>query len=603
VKTDEVPAGRSSGWPVVHQVYTGVIGILAITIAVLLYLRFAPEKRERAEPVPEKSIAVLPFTNLSSDQQNAFFAEGIQDDILTSLARIAELKVISRNSVSSYQANAPRDTRSIAGALGVAYLLEGSVRGERNHFVVNVQLIDARDDRQVWAEHYDRKLEDSLGLQGELAAEIANTLHATLSPEEKTRVQQKPTNNADAYALYLRASALEHKPDTLLQDYQAAVELYSQAIALDPSFALAHARLASTCAAIFHFHEPLDNWASKARAESAAALRLDPNLAEGHVAQGLCLYWMDQNYEAALAEFSRAAQLAPNDGHVVALIAALKRRRGRFHEAISQYEQAAKLDPRNPNVARNLVYTYSALRDWNQASKAAKRWQQIAPDSLIAKIQIGYLDFFIGGGTQRLRRILAEIPLDHDPDGVVTAARWDAAMIARDFPAAEEALRNSSRLTIDYLNGGATPRAFLAGCIPLARGDAARSKPLLEKARADFADAVQESPFTAEAHANLGLVDAFLGRREEAIAEGRRAAELKPIEKDAVDGAIVLCQLALIYARVGENNQAIPLLQRLLQTPGTIDSADYSITPNDLRYRWEWDPLRSDARFNKLLKP
>jgi|KBSMisStaDraftv2_1062788.scaffolds.fasta_scaffold13566_4 TolB-like protein/Flp pilus assembly protein TadD len=602
VKTDEIPTGKTSGWPVVHQIYTGVIGILAITIAVLLYLRFSSDKRQRAEVVPEKSIAVLPFANLSSDKENAFFAEGIQDDILTSLARIGELKVISRNSVNSYQATAQRDTREIGGALGVAYLLEGSVRGERNHFVVNVQLIDAREDRQVWAEHYDRKLEDSLGLQGELATEIANTLHATLSPEEKTRVTQKPTNNADAYALYLRAFGLEHKPDTLLQDYKEAVELYGQAIALDPSFALAHARLATTCAAIFHFHEPLDSWASKARAEAAAALRLDPNLAEGHVALGLCLYWMDQNYDAALAEFATAARLLPNDSDVVALIAALKRRQGQFRDAIAEYERAAKLDPRNPNVARNLVYTYSALREWKQAGKAADRWQEIAPDSLIAKIQIGYLDFFTGGSTQRLRRILADVPAENDPDGVVTAARWDAAMIARDLPAAEEALKNSPRLTIDYLSGGATPRAFLAGCIPLARGDLASARPLLEKARADFAGAVQESPSSAEAHANLGLVNAFLRRKEEAIAEGRRAAELKPIEKDAVDGAIVLCQLALIYARVGENDQAIPLLERLLKTPGTIDSADYSITPNDLKNRWEWDPLRGDPRFKKLVR-
>ena len=601
VKTEELPAGKTTGWPVVHRFYTAIIGILAIAIAFLLYLRFAPSQRTPADSIPEKSIAVLPFSNLSDDKENAFFAQGIQDDILTSLARIGDLKVISRTSVMSYREAAKRETRDIGRALGVAYLLEGSVRGERNHFVVNVQLVDARKDRQVWAEHYDRKLEDSLGLQGELATEIANTLHATLSPEEKARVAHQPTSNADAYALYLRAFGLEQKPDTLLQDYKTAVQLYAQAIALDPDFALAHARLACTSAAIFHFHEPLEEWASKARVEAANALRLDPKLAEGHFALGLCLYWLDDSYDAALAEFTLASHLAPNDTDVAGLIAALKRRKGQFREAIAEYERVAKLDPQNPNIVRNLVYTYSALRQWPEAREAAERWRAMAPDSLVAKIQTGYLDFFSQGRTRTLRRLLAEIPAGLDPDGLVTGARWDVAMIERDFATAESVLRSSPRSTIDYLNGGNTPRTFLAGCIPLARGNRAAALPLLEQARAEFAAAVEESPLIGEVHANLGLTCAYLGRKEEAIREGRRAVELRPIAKDAVDGAIMLCYLAVIYAQVGENDQALALLEQLLRTPGAVDSTNYSMTLNDLRYRWEWDRLRSDPRFQKLL--
>ncbi len=602
VKTDELPAGKSTGWPAIHRVYTAIIGILAIAIAVLLYLRFSPGQREPAEVIPQKSVAVLPFSNLSNDKENAFFAEGIQDDILTSLARIGDLKVISRTSVMPYQASGgPRKTREIGQTLGVAYLLEGSVRGGRNHFVVNVQLINAREDRQVWAEHYDRKLEDSLGLQGELATEIANTLHATLSPEEKARVTQKPTTNADAYALYLRAFGLEHKPDTLLQDYKLAVQLYRQAIELDPDFALAHARLACTSAAIFHFHEPLEEWASRARVEASTALRLDPNLAEGHFALGLCLYWFDDSYEGASAEFAVAARLAPNDVDAAALSAAIKRRTGKFQEAIAEYERVARLDPQNPNIARNLVYTYSALRQWPQARRAAERWRTMAPDSLVAKIQTGYVDFFSNGKTRTLQRLLAQIPAGTDPDGIVTATRWDVAMIERDFSAAENALRDSPRTAIDYLNGGNTPKSFLAGCIQLARGDRAAAQPLLEQARAQFAEAVEQSPLIAEVHANLGLASAFLGRKEEAIREGRRAVELKPIAKDAVDGAIMLCYLAVIYAQTGENDQAFPLLEQLRTTPGAVDSANYSMTLNDLKYRWEWDALRKDPRFQKLL--
>jgi TolB-like protein/Flp pilus assembly protein TadD len=586
MKTDEVPPGKSIRWKAGRKIDFVIIGVLALAIAFLLYLRFAPSHRQdRAAEIPEKSIAVLPFANLSDDKENAFFAEGIQDDILTSLSRIGDLKVISRTSVMPYRADPgkERNTREIGESLGVAYLLEGSVRGERSHFVVNVQLIDAREDSQVWAEHYDRTLEDSLGLQGELAAEIANKLHATLSPEEKARVAHKPTTNADAYALYLRAFGLEHKPDTLLQDYKVAVQLYSQAIALDPDFALAHARLACTSAAIFHFHEPLEEWASKARVEAATALRLDPNLAEGHYALGLCLYWFDDSYEAAMAEFAVAARLSPNDTDVTGLIAAIKRRQGQFHDAIAEYERAAKLDPQNPNITRNLVYTYSALRQWPEARRAAERWRQMAPDSLVAKIQMGYLDFEITGKTDSLQRLLAQIPAGTDPDGIVTATRWDVATIERDFAGAENILRSSPRPTLDYLNGGDTPKTLLEGCTQLARGNPAAAQPLLDQARVEFAAAVEESPLIANVHANLGLVCAFLGRKEEAIGEGRRAVELRPISKDAVDGAIMLCYLAVIYAQTGENDQAITLIRQLLQTPGAVDSVSYSITINDLK--------------------
>jgi len=601
VKTSAVPIGKSPGWPLIHRIYTAVIGILAIAIAVLIYLRYRPSQPAAADDIPEKSIAVLPFANLSDNKENAFFAEGMQDDILTSLSRIGDLKVISRTSVLSYRDAKQRKSREIAQALGVAYLLEGSVRGERSHFVVNVQLVDARKDSQVWAEHYDRTLEDSLGLQGELATEIANTLHATLSPEEKARVAHKPTRNADAYALYLRAFGLEHRPDTLLQDYKIAVQLYSQAIALDPDFALAHARLACTSAAIFHFHEPLEEWASKARIEAASALRLDPKLAEGHFALGLCLYWLDDSYDAALAEFAVAAGLAPNDTDVAGLIAAIKRRKGQFRDAIAEYEKAAKLDPQNPNITRNLVYTYSALRQWPEARRSAERWRQMAPDSLVAKIQTGYLDFFSVGDARPLQRLLAQIPAGVDPDGVVTGARWDVAMLERDFAAAENVLRASPRAQVDYLNGGNTPKTFLAGCISLARGYPDKAQPLLEQARVEFAEAVEQSPLVGGVHANLGLVCAYLGRKEDAIREGRRAVELKPISKDAVDGAIMLCYLAVIYAQTGEKDQALTLLERLLKTPGTVDSVSYSITLNDLRYRWEWDHLRGDPRFQKML--
>lgn len=578
-----------------------IIGVLLLVIAMLIYQRL-PFRALTGEKIPSKSIAVLPFENLSEDPENAFFADGIQDDILTNLAKISDLRVISRTSTERFRGQQKtRGLREIAQTLGAANILEGSVRRAGNRVAVNVQLIEARNDRQIWGQHYDRTLEDSLGLQGELSAEIADALHATLSSEEMERVKRKPTSNAEAYALYLRAFELEHRPDTLLRDYQKAVELYGQAIALDPNFALAHAHLASTSAAIFHFHEPLESWATKARAEAAAALRLDPNLGEGHFAQGLCLYWLDESYDAALQEFAIAVRLAPNESDIAALIAAVQRRQGKWEEAIASYEGVEKLDPQNPNVARNLVYTYSALRRWPEATRAVKRWQRMAPDSLVAKVQSGYLEFFQGRGTGALTSLLAQIPPGTDPDGLVTASRWDVAMIDRNFNAAENALKQSPLGAVDYLNGGSTPKTFLAGYTIFARDGLAAARPLLEQARSEFAAAAEAAPSIAESHANLGLVAAFLGQKEEALREGRRAVELKPLAQDAVDGAIMLCYLAVIEARVGENDAAMAHLERLVQTAGTIDSAFYSLTANDLKYRWEWEALRNDPRFRRLL--
>jgi serine/threonine-protein kinase len=550
----------------------------------------------------EKSIAVLPFENFSDEKENAFFADGIQDDILTSLAQIEGLRVISRTSVMGYRApKAFLNLRDISKALGVNNVLEGSVRREANRVVVTVQLIDARHDRHLWANRYDRPLADSLGLQGELAAEIADALRVTLSPAEKARVQTKPTGNTDAYVVYLQANQIQRNPDTLLEDFKKAEQLYRQAITLDPNFALAHARLASTQAQIFHFYEPLDTWKSKARAEAETALRLQPNLAEAHVALGQWAYWMDQNYDQALQEFDTALHLSPNNGDVGELIAAIKRRQGHWQEALEAFERSQKIDPQNPNIVRNILFTNTALRHWSDASRWAERMRAMAPASLVAKTQSGYVDFWSKGDMRSLKSLLSQVPAGTDPDGAVTSCRWDVAMIERDFSAASTALQTSGATEVSYTNAGTTPKSFLEGCIALAQGDKAKADKAFELSRPTFEKAVEEAPLNADRHANLGWFYAFMGRKDDAIREGRRAVELKPESKDAVDGAIMNCYLALIYARLGEKDLALPLIERLLKTPGAVDSVDYSITANDLKFRWEWDPIRNDPRFQKLI--
>ncbi len=533
-------------------IFGSLIAIVAIGLGLFL-LRDRLLRRPIETQMDAKGIAVLPFENFSDDKENAFFADGIQDDILTSLARIKDLRVISRTSVMGYRGAAVRSLREIGQALGIANILEGSVRREGNRVVVTVQLIDALKDRHLWANRYDRTLADSLGLQGELAAEIAEALRVTLSPDEKARVETKPTENAEAYVFYLRANQIARNPDTLLEDFKKAEQFYVQAITLDPKFALAHARLASTRAQIYHFYEPLDSWKSKARAEAELALRLQPNLAEAHLALGQCDYWIDQDYERALVEFGTAAVLAPSDGEVGQLIVSIERRQGKWEESLETFAKNQKLDPQNPNIVRNLLFTNTALRRWPEASRWAAQMRTMAPASLVAKIQSGYVEFCWKGDTGPLKAILGEVAAA-DPGGEITSCRWDVAMIDRDFGAARGVLQNSDLSELSYTNAALTPKSFLQGLIELAEGKRAQAQKLFELARPSFEKAVEEAPLSADRHANLGWFYAFAGRKDEAIREGRRAVELKPESKDAFDGAIMNCYLALIYARVGEKN-------------------------------------------------
>jgi TolB-like protein/class 3 adenylate cyclase/Tfp pilus assembly protein PilF len=551
--------------------------------------------------IPEKSIAVLPFENRSANKENAYFADGVQNEILTNLAKIADLRVISRTSVMQYKSGAARNAREIGQQLGAAHLLEGSVQRSGNRVRVTAQLIDAQTDTHQWAEHYDRDLADVFAIQSEIAKAIADQLKARLSREERARVDDKPTENTDAYTFYLRANQLSRNPDTLLQNYKAAEQLYMQAIALDPNFALAHARLASISAEIFHYYEPIDTWRTQARNEAEIALRLQPNLAEAHFALGQVIYWMDQDYEQALKQFEVATRLSPSNEDAARLIAAIKRRQGKWKEALEAYERVAKLDPQNPNAVREVLFTNTAMRRWPEAARWGERMRAMAPASLVAKVQSGYVDFWWKGDTRLLKSLVDQVPAGVDPDGAVTSCRWEIAMLRRDYSSAKSILDTSSVNELSYTNAGTTPKIFFEGCVYLAKGDDVNAQKAFELARPIFEAAVEEAPASADRHAILGWLYAFMGRKDDAISEGQRAVALKPESKDAVDGVLMNCYLALIYARTGKSDLAIPLVERLLGTPGAIDSADYSISLNDLKYRWEWDPLRSDPRFQKLI--
>jgi len=597
-RTEEVPPEASVKRQTGQRLNTLIIAVLGCAVAFLLYQRFHPD--ETPAGIPEKSIAVLPFQNFSDDKENAFFADGIQDDILTSLAKIRDLKVISRTSVMPYRGAAKSNLPQIAQALGVVNVLEGSVRRGEGRVVVSVQLIDARSDRHLWAKRYDRPLADSLGLQGELASEIASELRATLSPEEKDRVETKPTENPDAYVLYLKARAYESNPDRLFEDFELAERLYSEAIQHDPSFALAYARLSATLARIYQWFDPTDERKAQIKKNADKALGLKPDLGEGHLALGLYYYWTETNYDKAVEQFRIAAAALPNDSEIGYVSAAIRRRQGKLKENLELLKKSQTVDPGNANVASEIAFTYAFVHDWRQAAQMYDRVVALAPDSANFKINRAYIDLYENGKTDALKATLAEIPVGVDPSGLVTRARWDLAMLERDYAAAERAMA-SYPLDVFQSDGMPMPKSFFRGCTALARGDTSAAQSQFAMALPAFESAVQQAPSTGHRHANLGVLYSFMGRKEDAIREGRRAVELEPESKDAVLAPWMNGFLAMIYARTGELDSALPLLERGLSSAFPADNTNCSITYNDLRKRWQWDPVRNDPRFQKLI--
>ena len=330
-------------------------------------------------------------------------------------------------------------------------------------------------------------------------------------------------------------------------------------------------------------------------------MRLQPNLGEGHAALGLYLYYEEADYRGALRELGLAAEALPNDGDVGLYIAAVLRRQGSWAEAIAAYKHAEAIDPRNQITLYDASQTYFGLRDWNNALRGLDRVLQLAPDSVNVKIQRGYTEFLAKGSTASIKTALESIPANVDPDGVVTFARWDVALIDRDPVAADRVLASSRLETFVSPTGVPLPKSYLQGCIDLVRNDTARARIDFEAARPALEKTVADSLQDAVRHAQLGLLYGLMRRKEDALREGRRAVELKPIARDVIEGAVAQAFQALTFARTGETDKAVSELERLLTTPFAVDYADDSITLSDLRTRWEWDPLRNDPRFQKIL--
>jgi TolB-like protein/Flp pilus assembly protein TadD len=566
--------------------------VLVAAIAGLLYQRV--QRQHALANASDKSIAVLPLQNLSGDESNAYLADGIHDDILTNLTKVGDLKVISRSSVMQYRGNAAaRNLREIAQALGVQTVLEGSVRRDGNRVLVNVQLIDATNDKHIWAERYDRTVADTIGLQGELAAEIATALRAKLAPQESARLALKPTKNADAYLVYLKARQREPTMHSR-EDGIEVDQLYSQAFGLDPTFVVAIARASMLNSKMFLIgRDP----SRKARARTLAdrALRLSPDLGEAHLALGLCFYRIDNDYEAALRELAIAAANLPNDPEVLEMLGQIYLHQGRWREALPNLQRAQDLDPQTPHSY--LAATYRALRDWPAAAAAYQRLQRIGgenePSNVWARVDFAYVELFRTGNIAAGKAILDQIAPGVDPNAAVTLARWDFAMFERNFDAAEQVLAEYP--SEEFPPPMRDPKVYFRGCVALARGDTASAQTFFEKARPFFELRVHDHPDDPVFLAPLAELYAFMGRKEDAINASRRAVELVPASKNAAQAPDYATILAIVYAWTGEVDQSMAMIEPLLSAPGGIILAE-------LRLRWEWDPLRANPRFKTILE-
>jgi TolB-like protein/Tfp pilus assembly protein PilF len=543
----------------------------------------------------DKSIAVLPFENLSDDKENAYFADGIQDDVLTNLSKIGDLKVISRTSVMQYKGNA-RNVREIGKALGVSNILEGSVRRSGNRVRLNVQLIDATTDEHIWANDYDRDLTDVFAIQSDLAHEIANALQAKLSDTEKALMGRKPTENGEAYLAFVQAHNLQGD----LEDFgklKQSEQMYERAIQLDPNFALALACYSQLQSWIVHTFDRTAERREKARSLAERALELQPDLPETHLALGFSYYYGDNNYDAALREFEIARQGLPNESDAYLAIGAIQRRQGKWAESTANLEKAVSLNPKDIWPLQNLAFNYQVLRNFDAANKTIDRALALDPGALgplevKSKLAIAEKgDFSVAEKTFAAAK---STPMNNEQKLRIAGERADVFLLERKY---KEGLREAESFPDDLLAplpAALCGKYYLIGFARRALQDETGARAAFLKAR-DLVEAqLKQSPDAADMHIQLAKVLAYLGQKDAALAEAQRAVELLPESKDAFGGPEITAGVAEVYCIVGENGRAIEVLDGLLSRPSTVTVPGLRLSP-------AWDPLRNDPRFQALL--
>jgi len=545
-------------------------------------------------------IAVLPFENLSDEKERTAFVDGVQDDILTKLAKIADLKVISRTSVMEYRGR--QNVRQIGDALRVSHVLEGSARRNGNKIRLNAQLIDTRTDAHVWAEQYDRDLNDLFAIQSEIAQKVAEQLHTKMSAAEKLAIQRKPTVDLAAFDLYSRANQILLGRNCPVEDFGQAVDLLNQAVARDPSFLEAYCQLAFAHDAIY-FNDVDRTPARLTLASTAiqAAFRVRPGAGEAHLAQAEHLYRGYKDYDGALAELEVARQTLPNHGRIFQLMAYIQRRQGRWEEAAANLQHAAELDPRDVDTLTGVSEIHERLGRIAEAKSWLDRAIAVAqPDDVFMKLALPNWEFDINADPRPLHQAIQSIRATNPAALKSTLVPWFLCALAeRDAAAAREALSMIDDKEIglgQQLLGQhvSCPRGFSEGLIARMANDEHKAQLAFTTARAEQEKVVLAHPDFGPAWCALGIIDAGLGRKEDALREGRRAIELLPMERDAIVGRILVRLFAVNAAWVGEKDLACEQLTKLLGPPRFLHYGDLKLMPS-------WDPLRGDPRFEKIV--
>ena len=551
---------------------------------------------------PERSIAVLPFESISANKDDAYFADGIQDEILNYLAKVAQLKVISRTSVMQYRAGPKRDLREIADALGVANVLEGAVRREANRIRVTTELIDAHDDNTIWADSYDRDLTDIFAIQSEIAETIARRLTATLSPVEQQMIEKKPTENFAAYDLYLRANELIANTDLNAFDFEKSlldgIKLLNQAVQLDPNFALAYCGAVRAHDLLYVSYDPSPARRTLADTAIATALRLQPDLPDVHLTYAYHLYFCYRDYERASVQLAIAKPGLPNSTDALELPAFIARRQGHFDKAVQGFNAALQLDPRDANPILDLAYTFYVVRQFRAAADAYDRLIALVPDEPAYKIEKEqFVTFMETGDETGLRKAINATPATAASDRGAISMNLTLALYDRDWPHVSqlvEQLNNAGGEDNSNFAYAAVPVPADCYLILLARLQDKELSPNFQQTRDLLSKKSQAAPSNALLLSALSVVDALLKRNQEAVAEAQRAAEALPVSTDAMDGPTVLANLAVVYAWTSETDLAFKQLATLAKTP-------HGIYYGQLKKDPLWDPIRKDPRFDQLL--
>jgi serine/threonine-protein kinase len=601
-ETGQVRSVAPPRWPRWAPIAALLLSGCALAISFTIFFRHRAMQNETfasvASVIPDKSIAVLPFENLSDDKQNAYFADGVQDEILTNLAKVADLKVISRTSVMQYKNIIQRNLREVGKALGVAHILEGTVQRAGGRVRVSAQLIDARTDAHLWAESYDRDIADVFAIENELAEQIVSQLKSKLSPQEKAAIEQKPTSDLAAYDLYLRGRDLiDGAGFSSGKELVEAIGLLQQALKRDPSFALAYYQLA-------HAHDQLyvraiDHTAERlklAEVTIESLRRLQPDSGEAHLALAKHLYWGYLDYDKARNELAAARRALPNDPVVFLLLGYIDRRQGRWDDSLKNTQQALSLDPRGPQtpfMLEQISRTYLLLRRYADVAAALDRALALASNNPALRLNRAKVDFVSRADIQPFKNTLRSLVVDrsHAAD---FAPQWlELAEYERNW---DEATRALSVMAPDGCRDEAFPfpLGWCEGVVARARGDGESARPAFTAARAEVEKIIQDQHDNAPALCVLAVIDAALGNKKAANREAKRAAELLPVTKDSVDGARVIKYLALTYALTGKKDAALTELAGAAKIPGYLNYGELRLDPI-------WDPIRDDPRFDKIV--